>query len=100
MRERIPFCDLSRALVPIRTEIANAVDRTVGSGWFLRGPEVMAFEEEWAAYCGQKYCVACNSGTDAITLAAKALKLPHAEVPGNTLALTRPAPGLDDTRLS
>lgn len=45
MRERIPFCDLSRALVPIRAEIANAVDRVVDSGWFLRGPEVAAFQK-------------------------------------------------------
>jgi dTDP-4-amino-4,6-dideoxygalactose transaminase len=88
MSERVPFCDLSRALAPLRHEMRDAFDRVMASGWFLRGPEVRAFEEEWAAYCGQKYCVACNSGTDALTLAAKALELEEAEVPANTLALT------------
>jgi DegT/DnrJ/EryC1/StrS aminotransferase family len=43
-------------------------------GWFLRGKKVAAFEEEWAAFCGQRYCVACNSVTEALTLAIKALE--------------------------
>lgn len=88
MAERIPFCDLSRALEPLRGEIIHAIDRVMERGWFLRGTETQRFEEEWAAYCGQKYCVACNSGTDALTLAAKALALHEVEVPANTLALT------------
>jgi dTDP-4-amino-4,6-dideoxygalactose transaminase len=86
--DRIPFCDLSRALEPLREEIARAVERVTERGWFLRGPQTRDFEEEWAAYCGQKYCVACNSGTDALTLAAIALDLREAEVPANTVALT------------
>ena len=88
MSNRIPFCDLSRALAPLREEIRQAIDRVMDRGWFLRGPETRSFEEEWAAYCGQRFCVACNSGTDALTLAAKALELHQAEVPANTLALT------------
>jgi dTDP-4-amino-4,6-dideoxygalactose transaminase len=88
MSSSIPFCDLSRALTPLRGQISNAVERVMDSGWFLRGPQTRSFEEEWAAYCGQKYCVACNSGTDALTLAAKALELRTARVPANTLALT------------
>jgi dTDP-3-amino-3,4,6-trideoxy-alpha-D-glucose transaminase len=84
----IPFCDLGRALAPIRRDIDAAVARVTSSGWFLRGPETTAFEAEWAAYCGQAYCVTCNSGTDALTIAAIALNLSSATIPANTLALT------------
>jgi dTDP-3-amino-3,4,6-trideoxy-alpha-D-glucose transaminase len=55
---------------------------------FLRGPEAEAFEQEWAAYCGQSFCIGCASGTDALTLAATALRLGRAEVQANTLPLT------------
>ena len=88
MADRMPFCDLQRALEPLRADIGHAIDRVITRGWFLRGPEVPAFEEEWAAYCGQRYCVACNSGTDALSLAASALGMRSAEVQANTLALT------------
>ena len=84
----IPFCDLNRALKPIRSEIDLAICRTVDSGWFLRGKETDAFEEEWASYCGQAYAVCCNSGTDALTLSALALGLKTATVPANTIPLT------------
>lgn len=64
--------------------MANVVAR----GWFLRGPEVQAFEREWAAYCGQAYCVSCGSGTEALTIATLALGLKTARVQANTLPLT------------
>jgi dTDP-4-amino-4,6-dideoxygalactose transaminase len=88
MDARIPFCDLSRALAPLRGEIEEAVRRVLDRGWFLRGPETEAFENEWAAYCGQSYCISCGSGTDALTLGALALGLDHGELPDNTLPLT------------
>jgi dTDP-4-amino-4,6-dideoxygalactose transaminase len=84
----IPFCDLSRALVPIRSEINAAIQRVVDSSWFLRGRETSAFEEEWADYCGQKYAVCCSSGTDALTLSSIALNLKTAAIPATTLPLT------------
>jgi len=65
-----------------------AVSRVVDSGWFLRGGEVAAFEEEWAAYCGQGYCVTCNSGTDALSLAVMAAGITEAEIQANTVSLT------------
>ena len=44
----IPFCDLRRALDPIRHDIDRAISNVISSGWFLRGRETSAFEEEWA----------------------------------------------------
>jgi dTDP-4-amino-4,6-dideoxygalactose transaminase len=88
LMQKIEFCDLSRATAPIRGEIETAIVRVLESNWFLRGRETDAFEREWAAYCGQQFCVACNSGTDALTLAAAALRLKTATVQANTLPLT------------
>ena len=50
---------------PWRSKLAELLDR---SQWIL-GPEVAAFEGEYAAYCGAEFCVGTASGTDAITLA-------------------------------
>ena len=88
MPDVVPLNDLRRLHAPIRAEIDSAVARVLDSGWFLRGREVAAFEEEWADFCGQKYAVACNSGTDALTLAALGLQLRQVDVQANTLALT------------
>lgn len=88
MPDKILLNDLSRIHAPIRAELNRAMARVLDSNWFLRGREVEAFEEEWADFCGQKYCVACNSGTDALTLAALAMDISEASVQSNTLALT------------
>lgn len=84
----IPYLDLRRVNDPLRKEIQQAVDGCLRRSSYLRGPETEAFEAEWAAYCGQPHAVACNSGTDALTIAATALKLDRATIPANTLPLT------------
>ncbi len=84
----LPFCDLSRAHAPIRAEIDRAIAGCLDRSSYLRGPETRAFEEEWANYCGQAHAVCCNSGTDALTLAATALDLKTAAIPANTVPLT------------
>ena len=43
------------------------------SGWYILGKEVSAFEEEFAAYTGAKYCVGLASGLDALWLAFRIL---------------------------
>ena len=88
MTDRVPFCDLTRANHPIRADVDEAIARVIDRGWFLRGAETEAFEAEWANYCGQLHCVSCNSGTDALTLAAAAMEMREAWVPANTLPLT------------
>jgi dTDP-4-amino-4,6-dideoxygalactose transaminase len=88
MTDRVPFCDLTRANSTLRAEIDRAISRVIDRGWFLRGAETDTFEAEWSTYCGQAYCVSCNSGTDALTLAATAMGIGKAWVPANTLPLT------------
>lgn len=88
MSEPIAFNDLSRIHAPLRDQFRLAMDRIMDSSMYLRGSETAQFEQEWADRCGQRYAVACNSGTDALTLAGVALGMTTAAVPANTLPLT------------
>ena len=55
--------------------VKEAIERVVGSGWFILGPEVAAFESEFASACGAAYGVGVGSGTDAITLILRGLDI-------------------------
>ena len=73
MTTPIPVIDLKRQYRAIQADVDEAVRRVVESGYYMGGPEVAAFEQEWAAYCGARYCVAVGSGTAALNLTLKAL---------------------------
>lgn len=64
----IPFLDLRRSHLSIRSLLNDAYHRVIDSGWFIMGPELEAFEDEFARYCGVKYCVGLGNGLDAIKL--------------------------------
>jgi len=64
--------DPKAAYLEHREEIDEAVQRVLGSGWYIHGREVRAFEEEFATYLGVKHAVAVASGTDALELALRA----------------------------
>ncbi len=53
-------------------EIEEAVNRTVGSGWYLQGSAVKAFETHYADYIGTNHCVGVANGLDALTLIYRA----------------------------
>lgn len=55
------------------TEIRAAIDRVLRSGHYILGPEVKAFEQEWAQWLGAEHVVAVANGTEAIELALRAL---------------------------
>lgn len=65
--------DLSRFDAPNRDEIIAAIRRVVERGWYILGPEVEAFEQEFAAYLGVGYAVGVANGTDALLLALRAV---------------------------
>ncbi len=67
--------DLSRHIKPIESQIGQAIQRVISSGWFILGPEVDSFEVEFASYCGVKYCVSVANGTDALEIALRALNI-------------------------
>ena len=69
MRSVVPFLDLVAQHAPLRPAMDAAVARVLDSGQYILGPEVEAFEREFAAYCGGGHGVAVNSGTSALHLA-------------------------------
>jgi dTDP-3-amino-3,4,6-trideoxy-alpha-D-glucose transaminase len=69
----VPLFDTSSALVPIRDEIRAKVAAILDAGTYILGPEVAAFEAEFAAYVGTRHAVGVANGTDAIVLALRAL---------------------------
>lgn len=56
-----------------KAEYEEAALRALNSGWYILGKEMEEFEQKFAAYMGVKYCVALNSGTDALILAFRAI---------------------------
>jgi dTDP-4-amino-4,6-dideoxygalactose transaminase len=64
----VPFLDLRSTHESLREKIVSGLDRIIDSGAFVNGPDVTAFEEEWAAYCGSAHCVGVASGLDALRL--------------------------------
>ncbi|MBN2310051.1 MAG: DegT/DnrJ/EryC1/StrS family aminotransferase [Candidatus Hydrogenedentes bacterium] len=69
----IPIVDMKSQLRCIESEVRTAIDDVLDSGWFIMGKQLKAFEEEFAAYLGVRYCVGVGSGTEAIHLALWAL---------------------------
>ncbi len=54
-------------------DLRAGIDRVLARGWFILGPELEAFETEFAAAAGARHAVGVNTGTDAIALALRAL---------------------------
>lgn len=71
----VPFLDLGAATRELRPEIDEALTRAVDSGWYIGGPEVARFEQEYAAYCGADHCVVVGNGLDALHLILRALDI-------------------------
>jgi dTDP-4-amino-4,6-dideoxygalactose transaminase len=69
MRSVVPFLDLAAQHAALRPAMDAAVARVLDSGQYILGPEVEAFEREFAAYCGAEHAIAVNSGTSALHLA-------------------------------
>jgi dTDP-4-amino-4,6-dideoxygalactose transaminase len=65
----ILFNDFRQEYHSVREEIDEALRRVFNSGWYILGKEGEAFEKEFAAYIGAKYCVGVANGTEAIALA-------------------------------
>ena len=89
--ERVPFLDLRAAYDELRDELDAAALRVLHSGWYVLGPEVEAFEAEFADWVGTEHAVGCASGLDALVLALRALGVGPGDeviVPSNTYIAT------------
>ncbi len=66
---KIPFLDLVTPHQELQEELLAVVKKAFSNAGFIGGPMVEEFEREFAAFCGTKYCVGVNSGTDALRFA-------------------------------
>lgn len=87
----IPFLDLKAPYLELKQEVDEAIARVVSSGWFIGGPEVEAFEADYATYCGATHAVGVANGLDALYLALRAMEVGPGDeviVPSNTYIAT------------
>jgi len=71
----IPPLDLKRQYQAIGADVSAAVLEVLASGAYIGGPIVQNFEQQFATYVGTTECVGCNSGTDALYLALRAMNI-------------------------
>mmetsp|Transcript_113886 Transcript_113886/g.219166 ORF Transcript_113886/g.219166 Transcript_113886/m.219166 type:complete len:739 (+) Transcript_113886:141-2357(+) len=71
----IPLVDLKANYLSIKDEVWAGIGDVLNKTAFVLGPHVKKFEDEFAAWCGNKYCIGLNSGTDALYLAIKFLDI-------------------------
>ena len=87
----IPFLDLKAPHEELKTELREAFDRTLNSGWYILGNEVKQFEQEFADYCQAKHCVGVGNGLEALHLILRAYGIGAGDeviVPSNTYIAT------------
>jgi dTDP-4-amino-4,6-dideoxygalactose transaminase len=75
----------------LQAELDEAYRRVMASGWYILGEEVEAFEQEFATYCGVKYCIGVGNGLEALHLILRAYGIGAGDeviVPANTYIAT------------
>lgn len=91
LQMNIPFSSFEHMHREIEEEIVSKFREIYHKNWFIKGEEVEKFEQEFAQYCGAKYCVGCGNGLDALYLVLKAYGIGRGDeviVPSNTYIAT------------
>ena len=76
---KIPPFTLDRQYLEIGSEVEEAVLKVIKSGQFIGGNEVSQFQESFASLIGVPFAIGCNSGTDALVIALRALDIGHGD---------------------
>ena len=87
----VPFLDLKAAVDELRADIDISIGNVLNSGQYILGDEVEAFENEFAKYCGAKFCVGVANGLDALQLVLYSWNIGPGDeviVPSNTYIAT------------
>ncbi|HWP84777.1 MAG TPA: DegT/DnrJ/EryC1/StrS aminotransferase family protein, partial [Terriglobia bacterium] len=71
MPARIPFVQLPASRPRLAGAYRRAAAQVLRSGRFILGEQVRRFEEEFAAFCGAKFCVGVGNGTEALQIALR-----------------------------
>jgi dTDP-4-amino-4,6-dideoxygalactose transaminase len=88
---KVPFLDLKTPHRELQDELASTIQRVMQSGWFVMGPELEAFETEFAEYCNVKHCIGVSNGLEALHLVLRAYDIAPGDeviVPSNTFIAT------------
>lgn len=91
MNIHVPFLDMKAPYLELKHELDAAYERVMSSGWYILGEEVEAFEQEFAAYVGTKFCVGVGNGLEALHLILRAYGIGPGDeviVPANTYIAT------------
>lgn len=70
----ISFLDLKAINAQYKKELLEACETVIDSGWYIQGTQCSEFEEEFATFCGAKYCIGVANGLDALTLIIRGYK--------------------------
>jgi len=87
----VPFLDFVGPYEELKPELDAAYERVMRSAWYILGQECEEFEQEFAAYCGSKYCVGVGNGLEALHLLLRAFGIGKGDeviVPSNTYIAT------------
>ncbi len=86
-KREVPFLDMKSQYTALKSELDEAYQRVMDSGWYILGGELEAFEQEFAAYIGAKYCIGVGNGLEALQLILMGYGLGEGDeviVPANT----------------
>lgn len=87
----IPFFDMQAVQTALKPQLSEAFERVSRSGHMILGPELAAFEEEFARYCGVRFCIGVGNGLDALALTLRAWDIGPGDevlVPSHTFIAT------------
>jgi len=88
---KIPFVSFEPMHKEIEDDILFKFKSIYKKNWFIKGEEVERFEEEFAGYCGAKYCIGCGNGLDALYLILRGYDIGVGDeviIPSNTYIAT------------
>ena len=91
MTSSIPFLDVPATYGELQQELDEAAQRVMASGQYILGPDVAAFEDELAEYCGTRHAIGVGSGLDALRLILLGYGIGAGDeviVPSNTFVAT------------
>ena len=79
----VPVNALDRHIAPLSSQLQHITAEVIASGYYVLGPNVKAFEAEFASYCGAAHCVGVANGTEALELGLRSLGV----APGKAVAV-------------
>lgn len=90
-QKEVAFLDLKIGYTDLKSDMDEAYQRVMNSGWYIGGPELEAFESEFSDYCQTRHCVGVSNGLDALQLILRACEVGEGHeviVPANTFIAT------------